>query len=419
MQSTESKIVRANLDVLRLWEESERLVASCRDSAPLDCAAAIAAICRSARDLSAADGACVILREGELVHYAQEDTVAPLWAGQKFPIGNCISGWSILHRQQVVIEDIYQDQRIPIEYYRDTFVRSLAMQPVAPRNPIGAIGVYWKRRHRATAYELVQLEKLAEVAAIVLDNSQLREQVQRIEAEARAERDQRDDFLAAVSHELRSPLDAILGWVTILRRTDANPAAAARALEVIERNVKSQARLIEDLVDASRINSGKLNVDLSPVDIESVLRAAADASCPAALTKNIHLAVDIPAVGAIRGDGHRLQQVVRNVLANAIKFTPDGGHVRIAAERTDAHVTITVADSGIGIRADLLPHVFDRYRQADESSARRRSGLGLGLTIARQIVEMHGGDIRVDSDGEGHGTTVTIRLPAAAVASSA
>lgn len=415
MLSNDSPLARPLPDAQRLWEESERLLASYSASTPpLDPGAAIDAICRAARNLMEADGACVILRENELVHYAREDTVAPLWAGQKFPIGNCISGWSILHRQRVIIEDIYDDERIPVEYYRQTFVRSLAMQPIAPQNPVGAIGVYWKRRHRATAGQLDLLRKLARVAAIVLENSRLREEVQK----TGAGHGHRDDFLATVAHELRSPLDAILGWVSLLQRTETSPEALARALDVIEHNARSQARLIEDLVDTSRIHSGKLDVDTVTVDVDSMVRAALDATRPAAHDRNIDLTIDMRGAGAINGDGQRLQQVMRNVLANAVKFTPEGGHIGIVVERAGAHVTIAITDNGIGIRPELLPHVFDRYRQGDDAGAHCRSGLGLGLSISRQIVEMHGGEIRLESDGVGKGTTVTVRLPVTRIGDS-
>lgn len=407
-------------DIERLWHECEQLVDFCRDPSAVDPSAVIQTICRAARNLAEADGACLILREGELVHYAHEDTVAPLWAGQKFPLTNCISGWSMLHRQRVVIEDIYSDDRIPIEYYRTTFVRSLAMQPIEPRNPIGAIGVYWRHNQRASERQLALLEKLASIAAVVLERTTLRQQLHDAQAEAEAKSNGKDAFLAMASHELRSPLNAILGWVAILRRPAADPAVLPRALEIIERNARAQAQLIEDLVDASRMAAGKLRMEAHSVDIESVVRASIDAAYPAAQSKRIEIDVDIdPTVGTIGGDGARLQQVVRNLLSNAIKFTPDGGRVCIRAERTNSHARITVIDNGIGISRAFLPHVFERFRQADGSHTNRQSGLGLGLAIARHIVEMHGGAIAAHSDGEGRGARFTVTLPIPAPPSDA
>jgi len=412
----------ANLDCVqdpsdreRLWIESEELVRSCRKpSAALGEDEVIGSICRAARRLTEADGACVILREGELVHYSHEDTVAPLWAGQRFPIENCISGWSILHREPAIIEDIYTDERIPVEYYRNTFVKSLAMQPIQPENPIGSLGAYWSGRHRATPRELALLEKLADVAALVLQNLALRRALCAVRDEAASADRRKDDLLATVSHELRSPLNAILGWAALLRLQRSDESVVDRALQVIEDNATAQARLLEDLLEVSRVAAPRLRLECAPVDVDRLVRAALDAVHLAARRRGIRIDTEIAAAGTISGDGPRLGQVLRNLLDNAVKFTPEQGRIRVAVERKDSRVRIAVSDDGIGIGPDLLPFVFDRYRQGRAAAGTPpASGLGLGLEIARRIVELHGGSIEARSDGNGRGATFAVELPVA------
>jgi PAS domain S-box-containing protein len=246
----------------------------------------------------------------------------------------------------------------------------------------------------------------------------LREKTMRAEAE-RANR-LKDEFLATVSHELRTPLNAILGWATILQSGDLDETAQSHALETIERNARSQAQLVDDLLDVSRIISGKLRLKVGPADLIAVIRAAADAVHPAVTAKQIRLELVMdPAIGDIQGDATRLQQIVWNLLSNAVKFTPRGGTVRLALERVDNKIQIAVSDTGEGISPEFLPYVFDRFQQADGTSTRRHGGLGLGLAIVRHLVEMHGGTIEAISAGAGRGSTFTVRLPVAHVPSTA
>jgi signal transduction histidine kinase/AmiR/NasT family two-component response regulator len=222
----------------------------------------------------------------------------------------------------------------------------------------------------------------------------------------------KDEFLATLSHELRTPLNAILGWAVMLRRGVRDEATVQRGLETIERNARAQASLIEDLLDMSRIVAGKIRLDVQEVAPASFVETAVATVQPAAMAKKIELAVDLDAgAGPIVGDPSRLQQVMWNLLSNAVKFTPLGGTVRVTLEHSHGEVVIKVADSGIGIPVDFVPLVFDRFRQADSSTTRRHGGLGLGLSIARQLVEMHGGAIEVASEGEGTGATFTVRFP--------
>jgi signal transduction histidine kinase/DNA-binding NarL/FixJ family response regulator len=233
----------------------------------------------------------------------------------------------------------------------------------------------------------------------------------------------KDEFLAVVSHELRTPLNAILGWATMLRDGSLSPERAIRAASVIERNARSQAQLIDDLLDVSRIITGKMRVELRPVELAKVAEAALEVTRPAAEAKGVLLesSVDHATSGAcvVLGDAERLQQVLWNLLSNAIKFTPRGGVVKAQLSSVDGYCVYRVQDSGKGMAREFLPHAFERFRQEDTGTTRKSGGLGLGLAIVRHIVDLHGGSAEVDSPGVGMGTTFTIRLPASDVPASA
>jgi signal transduction histidine kinase/integral membrane sensor domain MASE1/ActR/RegA family two-component response regulator len=231
-------------------------------------------------------------------------------------------------------------------------------------------------------------------------------------AEAELANRTKDEFLAIVSHELRTPLNAIVGWSGMLRAGKLEGERAVEAIEIIDRNAKTQAQLIDDILDVSRIVSGKLRLESRPVQLQQVVEAAIDSIRPIADSKNIHLKVMLePDTNPISGDPERLQQVVWNLLSNAVKFTPTEGEVEIRLVNSNSHIAIAVKDTGAGIAAEFLPHVFDRFRQADSSKSRRHGGLGLGLAIVRHLVELHGGTVRAQSDGEGRGSEFTITLP--------
>jgi CheY-like chemotaxis protein/anti-sigma regulatory factor (Ser/Thr protein kinase) len=218
-----------------------------------------------------------------------------------------------------------------------------------------------------------------------------------------------------VSHELRTPLTPVLAWVRMLRGGGLDAAATAKAYEVIERNVKAQAQLIEDLLDVSRIVAGKLHLALRPLEVAPVVEAALDSVRPSAVAKGVQLTALLAAEPlVVLGDPDRLQQVVWNLLSNAIEFTPRDGRVEVAVRAAESEVEIAVRDTGKGVSPDFLPHVFDRFRQADTSSTRHHGGLGLGLSVVRHLVEQHGGRVRAESPGENRGATFTVSLPAAA-----
>ncbi len=248
----------------------------------------------------------------------------------------------------------------------------------------------------------VQMHKRAQYEEEILQAKKAAEEANRL----------KDEFLATVSHELRTPLTSILGWTHLLRTRQSDPEKVAHAIDVIERNAKAQLQLIEDLLDVSRIILGKMRLDVQPVDPTEVIETAIESIRPAADAKGVRIQTVLDTgVGVISGDAARLQQVVWNLLSNAVKFTPKGGRVQVRLERINSHLEIKVSDTGIGLSPEFLPYVFDRFRQADQMPNRRQGGLGLGLAIVRHLVELHGGEVSVDSPGEGQGTTFTVVLP--------
>jgi signal transduction histidine kinase/ActR/RegA family two-component response regulator len=244
----------------------------------------------------------------------------------------------------------------------------------------------------------------------------VRERLLALEQDARAEAEAasrvKDEFLAVISHELRTPLNSILGWAQLMRSGKLDASTAARALESMERNAKAQAKLVDDLLDVSRIISGKLQLDVKPIELIPVINAAVDSIRHALDAKEIHLEMHLEeAASHIQGDPNRLQQVVWNLLTNSAKFTPKGGviHIRLQTRNRNAHLSVT--DSGEGIRPEFLPYVFDRFRQEDSSRTRKHGGLGLGLSIVRHLIELHGGTVEAYSPGEDQGATFVVILP--------
>jgi signal transduction histidine kinase/response regulator RpfG family c-di-GMP phosphodiesterase len=265
------------------------------------------------------------------------------------------------------------------------------------------------QRHAAELQQEVAERKQAEEERARL---LIREQAARAEAE-RANRT-KDEFLATLSHELRTPLTAILGWTHLIRGGSLDDSMLGRALETIERNARSQSQLIDDLLDVSRIITGKLALDFHPVELSSIIEATIDTVRPMAEAKSIRVEPLLKTSHCmVAGDPARLQQVVWNLFSNAVKFTPEGGHVAVALMCDERHVKLEVRDTGQGISEEFLPYIFDRFRQADGTTTRRHGGLGLGLAIVRHLVELHGGTIRAESEGDGQGSTFTLSLPLA------
>jgi signal transduction histidine kinase len=391
-------------------------LASARDEANV-----FAIVRRAARDLTGADGVTFVLRQGKYCFYAEEDAIGPLWKGKRFPLESCISGWAMLNKTHAAIPDIYADDRIPHDAYRPTFVKSLVMMPVRREDPIAAIGAYWASHHAATPAEIGVLQSLADACSLALDNVQLNADLKaalRQEREARESAEiasnLKDEFLALLSHELRTPLHVINNWLWQLKQSQTiQPGLIEKALDVIERNTALQARLVDDLLDVSRAAAGKLSIDSRLVDLGALCAAAVENGQPVAREKSITLELlpgDSPRGW---GDPDRLHQVLWNVISNAIKFSDRGGRVQVHVTRNGARAVISVQDNGPGVSAEFLPHMFDRFRQGEAGMTRRQGGLGLGLTIVRELMSLHGGTVSADSRGANKGTTIRLELAVA------
>ena len=334
-------------------------------------------------------------------HYGLERPFIDFWSSEQ---SETLA--AILRRgQRVIVEDVALSSNLS-PTGRDALlkagVRGLQAIPVTSRSGelLAVLTTYYQTVRRADERAFQPLDLLARQAADVIERAQadanLRSAYEQAEAAIRA----KDEFLAVISHELRSPLTSILGYARLLRDTE-DKLRREHFVNVIERNGKAQLQLIEDLLDTARIASGKLKLEVQPLDLVGVIRDAVDVVRPAAQAKGIKLCRALEPVAQVTGDPDRLQQVVWNLLSNAIKFTPPGGRVDISLERADPFVQITVRDTGKGIDPEFLPHIFERFRQSDMSSTRRVGGLGLGLWLVKQLVELHGGSIQAGSEGQG------------------
>jgi len=307
--------------------------------------------------------------------------------------------------EPAIIERLKRGERV--DHYQTVRVRkdgqkidiSLTISPI--RNALGQIIGASKIARDITEHKRLQEER-----------ERLLEQEQSARERAEMANRVKDEFVATVSHELRTPLNAILGWSSMLLGDKLKGADVRRGLETIERNARLQAQLIEDILDVSRGISGKLRLDIKPVELISVIRAAVDAVRPAAEAKDIQLQLLLdPAADHVQADAIRMQQIIWNLLANAIKFTPSGGFVQVRLDRVESRAQVTVTDTGEGISAEFLPYIFNRFQQGDGTITRRHGGLGLGLAIARHLVEMHGGTIEAASEGLDKGSTFTVGIP--------
>jgi signal transduction histidine kinase len=361
-----------------------------------------------------ADTASILLVADDGTHLtpvASDGLDEEIAAQARIPIGEGAAG-RIARSQKGLVFDELGHVDVVSPYLRDR-VKSLVGVPLRIGDRlVGVIHVGAAAAHRFTADDLELLRLAGERVARAIERAQLAERQREARAEAEAASRSKDEFLAVLSHELRTPLNAVYGWARMMQSGQAEGEVAARALDVIMRNAHAQVRLIDDLLDVSRIITGKMRLDVRPVDLQAVVEAALDSVRPAAAAKDIRLepALDPRAVG-VMGDPNRLQQVVWNLLVNAVKFTPTGGRVQVHLARMPAHVEIIVSDTGQGIRPEVLPHVFERFRQADSTTTRAHAGLGIGLALVRHLVELHGGRVRAESPGEGQGARFIVTLP--------
>jgi PAS domain S-box-containing protein len=314
-------------------------------------------------------------------------------------------------------ERIERYQAIRIHKHGHRLNISLTISPVrdATGEIVGAAKIAHDSTARTTAEEALRLSE-ARLKQVVIEREQLLQSERYARSEAERLSHMKDEFLATLSHELRTPLNAIQGWATLLRQREVTAEDRARGLEAIERNVRTQAQIVSDLLDMSRIISGKVHLEVQLISLHEVIHNAIEAVRASADAKKlrIHTLLD-SSVGLVRGDPSRLQQILWNLLTNAVKFTPAGGRIQVVLERVNSHLEIVVEDTGIGIGADFLPFVFERFRQADAATTRRHGGLGIGLSIVKTLVELHGGSVRVKSAGADQGTTFVIALPVSQV----
>ncbi len=349
------------------------------------------------------------------------------------PPGTGACGTAYAEQRRVVVEDVAVD---PIyapyrEAARKAGFRACHSTPLISRrgDTVGVLSLLFVEPHRPSDRETRLMDLYARIAADSIENARLHQRLQQqledrrqslarehtARADAEMANRMKDEFLATVSHELRTPLNAILGWSHILRGGKLDEATIARGVEVIERNAQTQAQLIEDILDASRVITGSVRLNRGPVDLAAVIHAATESVRLGAEAKGLQLALILdPAARYLTGDASRLQQVVWNLLANAIKFTASGGRVEVRLDRVEGQARIRVTDTGEGVPAEFLPFIFDRFRQADSTITRRHGGLGLGLAIVRHLVELHEGSVQAESAGEGYGSSFIVWLPLAA-----
>ena len=361
-------------------------------------------------------------RGGSYMVYAVAGLSHAVFARRPLPRATDLFGPAFRSEGTVRIADVSTDARYgPRSPYHglppdDVKVTSYLAVPVVSRSGEVLGGLFFGHPEASafTARTERMVETLAAQATVAIDNVRLYEAQKRALAHAEDASRLKDLFLATVSHELRAPLNAVLGWTYLMRTSQMSADEMARALETVERNARAQNQLIDDLLDVSSIISGKLRLDVRSVSPITAVEAALETVRLSAEAKNVELVVALdPAAGPVKGDPDRLQQVVWNLLSNAIKFTPKDGRVHVDLERGASHVEIRVRDTGVGITPEFLPFVFDRFRQQEATSRRPYGGLGLGLAIARHLVELHGGTVKADSPGRDQGATFTITLPLA------
>ncbi|WP_348980422.1 ATP-binding protein [Polyangium sp. 15x6] len=381
---------------------------------------------KAARELTGADGATFVLRDGDLCYYAEENAIAPLWKGRRFPMSACISGWAMIHREAVAVEDIYDDPRIPVDAYRPTFVQSLCMVPIRTKAPIGAIGNYWASRHHATPCELAHLQALADSTSVAVENvevyAELEKRVQdrtrELEARSRelaAEhaallelQRQKEELSALVVHDLKSPAAAIaLAAAVQLRSADLNPAERRRWSAVFS-SAERIIRTAANVLDIAQSQDGRLVPRYADVELCGLLAEIRDVVLPIAEKheQTIELSCDVPA-GALRADRDLLGRTLHNFVDNALRYSPTRSTVRIEARADAAWVTVAVCDEGPGVPVEMRERIFDRYVRLEGNG---RSGWGLGLSFCKLAVEAHGGASWIE-DNTPKGSRFCFRLP--------
>lgn len=403
LTSFDQTLEQSDLDVL--MNAVERLSAA---SDELE----VASILRgAARRLTGADGVSVVLKKGDRVHYVDEDAVGPLWKGQDFPIEACISGWAILNKQTVVIEDITGDPRIPLAAYQPTFVKSLAMAPVGLPNPIAAMGAYWSTMRRPTDDEVHALETMARAASVALENVRLRRELRQAAEEAESAERAKSIFLANMSREIRTPLNGLATMIELLERMHTDERQK-QLCNVLKTSAQDTVQLVCEILDFARLEGGQANLYSAHFDLVAAVRAAAAPHALEAARRGLQFNIEIAddAKGIFLGDVARVQQIVDLLAANAVKYT-DQGSVTVRVEEEErvgirSMFKLSVIDTGLGFDESTAGALFERFSQGSAP----RGGLGLGLAITEAIARAMGGDISA-SASSGLGSEFTVRLP--------
>ena len=346
--------------------------------------------------------------------YAEGEGVGPTGATTPVEAGYC-SAAAVAQNEAVFVSSFEEwQERFPAAASRAAdggYVSSATVPLLVEGAPIGVLACYFTAPVNFDPEYRALLVSVAQDCAQALDRARLYEAAQQARAEAETANRLKDEFVSIVSHELRTPLNAILGWAAVLRRSTSDPALTQRALQSVHDNATRQARLIEELLDFSRIASGRMALTREEVDLRELLRGVVETFIPQTTAKRVGLELGpVPQV-LIGGDANRLEQVFFNLLGNALKFTAEGGRITVTVDRQDGTVAVRVTDTGVGIEPQVLPFIFDRFRQGEDAARREYGGLGLGLSIARQLVEAHGGEITAASPGRGQGSTFTVMLP--------
>jgi signal transduction histidine kinase len=410
-----------------LCDAMERLVTVSQElSLARDVATVMALVCHAARALTGADGASFVRREGDMCYYADEEAIAPLWKGQRFPMSACMSGWAMLHRQHAVIADIYTDPRISIKAYQPTFVKSLVMVPIRTAAPIGAIGTYWAQPYQATPKEVRVLQTLADSTSAALDNIQLYAELeQRVEertaalhreiaARQRLEQEAQlaqhfamlGRLAAGVSHEIRNPLSTIFFSVDLLEEELRQPSPdSTEQMAQTLTEMRTQLTRLDDLVQdyLSLVRVGQ--IEQTPQDLGAALHDWAAEWQQLAMTRGVTLRLqDVEDLGIVAFHPSTLRRAILNLVQNALEVMPQSGTLTLRGQSSAAHVQLQVRDTGSGMSVEQLSSIFEPLYTT------KPGGTGLGLYIVREIVAAHGGQVTVESV-PGQGTTFTLTLP--------
>jgi signal transduction histidine kinase len=365
----------------------------------------------AARELTGADGAAFVLRDQNLCYYVDEDAIGPLWKGKKFPMESCISGWSMLNRQSVTIQDVFKDPRIPQDAYRPTFVKSLLMAPIRVHQPIGAIGNYWAKPHRATPEEIKLLEALANSTSIALENAQLYAELKNANDYLADSLQARDEFFSIASHELRTPISAIKLQLQMTDRKlkKINPLAvdAPPPLNVSLQQVDRLANLVEALLDVSKIRLGKMDLDLCTADLTEVLEKVLDQHLPRLEEAGCTLKLGLEEGVKGECDSGKIEQILGHLISNVIRHAPKS-NLEVSLDSDEDQIKITLKDNGPGISTELHQRLLQRFERGH--TPRQIGGLGLGLFIVRSLIEAHQGTFNLES-ATPSGTLVSMTFP--------